>query len=657
MPARTQSATEIHVTGRVLYLTKDTSLIARQLAGEGIEPPVLDDLMDSISTDEITPGRVCYYYDEKLGSHAFVGLRGGIVGVDSIKNGGFEVIVSGLSKGCGSSRETAPYAELFAGIKLVFARSFEKIYLQNCQNIGLLASTNMSLLDAVLRGERVPLEALLTDCDDVSSEVVRQGGLAAYTKARQSGCVGVVPVTTGPRPMNLAEKILAAHAAQDDGVGVAAVAPGDSIWVDCDLRFSHDYAEPMTEFLFKRAFGEDSPVADRDSLILFRDHLNLLDRVLTPEELHGDTWAAAKELPIIQRRFAEAQGLTLHDGTAICHTGMIESHTLPGMVVIGTDSHSCTGGVLGCFSFGVGSTDMANAWFTRQARVCVPKTVRVVLKGTLASGVSAKDVALYLLATDLVKSGGAIGAVLEFAGSGLSSLGVEERATLTNMSVECGAFTAIIEPDEATIAYIAVQRDLTADQVRTSVMLADEGAAYADTLTIDLADVRPMVALPSDPHNGVPVSEIEGEHRIQFAFGGSCTGGKRTDMDMYASVLSQAEREGRSVSPDVEFYLQFGSEGVRAYAESKGYVDLFRRVGVRILDPGCGACINSGPGVTRQANQAVISASNRNFPGRMGPGRAYLASPLTVAASAIEGRVVANVPSRPLETTLTGRSM
>ena len=149
-----------------------------------------------------------------------------------------------------------------------------------------------------------------------------------------------------------------------------------------------------------------------------------------------------------------------------------------------------------------------------------------------------------------------------------------------------------------------------------------------------------MVALPGDPRNGINISELDQEVRIDTAYGGSCTGGKMADMDMYAAVLKRAVEQGRRVAPGVHLYLQFGSQKIKEYARSRGYIEIFERAGAELIDPSCGACINAGPGASKSPDQVTVSAQNRNFPGRSGPGKVYLASPFVVAASAIAGRIV-----------------
>ena len=651
----------IKVQGRVLWLTEDQDLLKKQLAGGSLEGrPDAESLISNISTDEITPGWVCYYYDETLARYCLVGLRGGNVERDAIKGGGFGVIVSGRSKGCGSSRETAPYSEREAGIQLVVARSIEKIYGQNCQNIGLLTTTDFGILDRIERGEEIPISEFTKGLDRISADVVSYGGLFNYNKARLAGEVTPPPITTAARPMTLAEKIIARHAvvdAQNDVIGVPAVAPGDSLFVRAGVRFSHEYVTPMADSLFVSALGKDAAVRDPDSVFAFRDHLTFLDRVMSDKHIEMGLKEQATELKVVQKAFTDKHRVRLYgeverDGKtvgseAICHNKVIEELAKPGDVVVGTDSHTCMAGVLGCFAFGVGSTDMANAWFTKDVRVAVPESCRFVLTGKLRDGVTAKDVMLHILSQPFWRSGEGIGKVLEFAGDGITAMGIDERATLTNMAVEAGGFTGIIEADDVIVDYLVKQRGLEPEAVRAGIVKADPDAVYAHEFEFDLATIEPMVALPGDPRNGIPLRELEAEHgavKIDIAYGGSCTGGKKADMDMYASVLARALAQGKRIADGVKLYIQFGSQDIRDYAIAKGYVETFEKVGVELVDPSCGACIKAGPGVSFTPDEVTVSAINRNFPGRSGPGKVYLASPLVVAASAIAGKIVAPDP-------------
>ena len=671
----------IKFTGRILFLTEDTSLVRRQLEASGDEASRIEDelaqrlasddlpLMSNISTDEITPGWVCFYYDETLGQYVYVGMRDGAVKKDEVKQGGFAVVVSGLSKGCGSSRETAPYAEKWAGIQLVIAKSIEKIYGQNSQNIGLLTSTDFGLIGRIRGGEEIALDEFTKGLDPISKDIVEYGGLFNYNKARLGGEVSppalsadrleaaLVPPASGqvptlnknetPRPMNIVEKIIARHAFVKAGtVGVESVKPGDALFAAADVRFSHEYVTPMAASLFVQGLGPDARVTDPESVFAFRDHLTFLGKVMSPKHREMGLLERAEGLATTQESFTDKQGIKLYGenpeggSEAICHNAVVEDLALPGQIVIGTDSHTCMAGVLGCFAFGVGSTDMANAWFTKDIRIRVPETVRYVLKGKKRSDVAAKDVMLYILASEYMKSSKGIGKVLEFAGEDLMNWSMDERATLTNMAVEAGGTTGIIEPDEATLAYVVTMRGLDAETVRKGFTYSDADAEYAATFEIDLDEIRPMVALPGDPRNGIPIDQLTEEVRIDAAYGGSCTGGKMADMDMYARVLQNALAHGKRVAPGVHLYLQFGSQKIKQYARSKGYIEIFTEAGAELIDPSCGACINAGPGASKTAETVTVSAQNRNFPGRSGPGKLYLASPYVVAASAIAGKIV-----------------
>ena len=649
----------IKFSGRILFLTDDTALIRRQLEAGTEEAAALEaelatrlragdlPLMSNISTDEITPGWVCFYYDETLGQYVYVGMREGAVKKDEVKNGGFAVVVSGLSKGCGSSRETAPYAEKAAGVQLVIAQSIEKIYGQNSQNIGLLTSTDFGLIERIRRGEEIPLAEFTNGLDPISQEIVSHGGLFNYNKARLSGKVTPPPIETPARPMTIVEKIIARHAFVSAGkIGVEAVKPGDALFALADVRFSHEYVTPMAESLFKQALGPDARVSEPESVFAFRDHLTFLGRVMSPKHREMGLLERAEGLATTQQSFTEKQKIRLYgespDGgsEAICHNAVVEDLALPGQIVIGTDSHTCMAGVLGCFAFGVGSTDMANAWYTKDIRIRVPETVRYVLRGKKRADVAAKDVMLYILASEYMKSSKGIGKVLEFAGDDLRNWSMDERATLTNMAVEAGGTTGIIEPDEVTLDYVVSMRGLDPETVRKGFTYSDPDAEYAAVFEIDLDEIGPMVATPGDPRNGIPIDELEGEVRIDAAYGGSCTGGKMADMDMYASVLENALANGRRVKEGVHLYIQFGSQKIKQYARQRGYIDIFERAGAELIDPSCGACINAGPGASATTETVTVSAQNRNFPGRSGPGKLYLASPYVVAASAIAGKIV-----------------
>jgi len=651
----TQRPQFIKLAPRILYLTDDPAQVKAQLeSGEMLPWDPERPRMNNISTDEITPGWVCFYYDETLGEYCYVGMREGAVQKDQLKTFGAEVVVSGLSKGCGSSRETAPYAELWAGVKLVIAETIEKIYGQNSVNVGLLTSTDFGLIPRILKGEEIELSAFTKGHDAISTSIVEHGGLFAYNAARLAGEVTPPKIDSSPRPMTLVEKIIAKHAiadAKSGKVGIEAVKPGDALFVNADVRFSHEYVTPMAASLFTQALGEDARVSQPESVFAFRDHLTFLGQVMPEAQRKMGLLDRADGLATTQQAFAQKMGIKLYGevegggSEAICHNAILEDIGLPGQVIVGTDSHTCTAGALGAFAFGVGSTDMANAWYTCDQRVKVPETVRVTLTGKRRRGVTAKDIILLVMAKEYIKSGKGIGQVLEFTGPGVADLSMDERATLTNMAVEAGGFTGIVTADEKTLAWLKwIRPGVDLAKAEAGIMRSDEGAQFAHEMSIELSEVEAMVATPGDPRNGIPLSELEahegGPVAINIAYGGSCTGGKMEDMDLYAQVLKAALAEGKKVAEGVQLYIQFGSQKIRAYAVEQGYLEVFEQVGATLINPSCGACIRAGPGVSMSADEVSVSAINRNFPGRSGPGKVYLASPLVVAASAIAGHIV-----------------
>lgn len=641
---------------KVLVLTREPALVARELAGEPLRVEDVE-LASDVSTDEMAPAWGSYYYDERLADFCLTGFRGGVVSHGAVARGGYGVLVGGENFGCGSSRETAPYAQLLAGIRVVVARSFARIYRQNCQNIGLVTTTDFGVLERLERGEPLDPTTLAAKSDVITRELERHGGLLGYARARLAGAASVPVPAVSTEPQTLVQKLVAAHAVLDargHAVGVAGVAPGAELFVQADWRFSHEYVTPMADALFRREFGDGARVTAPDTILLFRDHLTFVEHVFDGDARRLPLLDQARTLPAVQARFAERQGVRLigeladggvNGSEAICHEAMLESFAEPGSVVVGTDSHTSTAGAVGCLAFGVGSTDMAAAWLTRDVRFTVPESVRVTLRGRLRPGVTAKDVMLALFATPLVREGGVTGRVLEFGGEGLFTLPLDERATLTNMAVEAGALTGIAEFDDGAARELAILRGGDATVYAARSVRPDAGARYAAEVALDLARVEPMVALPGDPKRVRPLRELTGPGgepiRIDIAYAGSCTGGKRADMEHYASVLAPAVARGERVAPGVRLFVQVASERVLRYAEERGYWRLFEAVGATLLGPACGACIAAGPGTSRSAEEVTISAGSRNFPGRSGPGQVILASPRVVAASALAGFVTA----------------
>ena len=667
---------KVRLHGRILFLTEDPELIKRQLAGEDLpwdtkNPGNNPKLRDDISTDEITPAHYCFYFDETLGEIPYLGLKCGSVtpiGRSDVKRGGFVCAVSGKRRGKGSSREQSPYAEMCAGIRVVIAENIERIYKQNCQNLGLLTSTNFSLIDRIRGGEEIALSEFTAGEDEITRQVIEYGGLFPFNVARMQGKVflpaienagGGARATQARRAMTLAEKIFARHMLNEKGeVGVASVKPGDTGFARADLRFSHEYVTPMAAIFFERYVGKDAKVNDPSSILFFRDHLTFLDEVISEEKKKLGLLDLATQLKLKQQDFAAKQGIRLHGELAdrkgsegICHSIVLESYALPGQLNIGSDSHTPHVGAIGCVAFGIGTTDVFNSWITKDVRVKVPESVRIVIRGKKHANVTAKDFILKILSLDYVRSGKALAKVMEYAGEAIEELSVDERATMTNMAAEIGGFTGIVAPDKKAVDFLVERRGV--ERARAEEMIAglysDRGAKYAHVIELDATEITPMVATPGDPGNGKHVRELNTPVPIEIAYGGTCTAGKNEDMDMYAVVLADALKQGKRVADSVKFYIQFGSQETRDYCVRRGYLETFQRSGAHVIEPSCGACINAGPGVSTRPDQVVISAQNRNFPGRSGPGQMYLASPLTVAASAVAGYIVEYEPSEKKE--------
>lgn len=694
--------TTLKFEGRILYLLDDTERVKAQLY-DGADIELTDELKanlrDQISTDEITPAYICFFYDETLGDFPYLGLRttnqstGSTdypVERNAVRNGGFVCSVAGKRRGKGSSREASPYAELHAGIKVVIAESIERIYNENCQNLGVLTTDDFGLIDRIKAGEEIQLSEFTDGKDEITRQIIEYGGLFEFNVARLQGKVSIPRTAaqggisarmerrTGPdggahevaavtmeapaarRPMTLAEKIFAKHLVTDAAkgeTGVPWVQPGDAGFFRTDIRFSHEYVTPMASIFFEDKVGVNAKVVDRDSILFFRDHLTFLDKVMSQERIEQGLLDVANELEVKQRTFAEKQGVKLYGeqmghqlgSQAICHSKILEEYAEPGMLIIGTDSHTPHAGAIGAVAFGVGTTAIFNSWITKDVRVKVPQSFKVVITGEPAPNVTAKDYMLEILRHPYIKDGEAIGQIIEYAGPAVEALSVDERATMANMAAEVGAFTGIIAADEKSVEFMVNERGM--DRARAEALIegmhSDPDAEYVKIIEIDASKIRPMAALPNDPGNGVFIDELGDEPiRIDIAYAGSCTAGKKEDMDMYARVFAEADKQGLRIHADVKAYIQCGSTEVREYCREQGYLDLFERMGAEFIEPGCGACIAAGPGVTSSPDEVSISSQNRNFPGRSGPGNLYLGSPYSVAASAVTGYVTSWMPGQ-----------
>jgi 3-isopropylmalate/(R)-2-methylmalate dehydratase large subunit len=639
----------------VLYLSQDPNLIRRQLAGETLSRAQAGPLRDDVSTDEITPVHILSHYDDALGDFAHTGLRCGDdnpIGHKTLRQAGFQVLVAGRRYGKGSSREHSPTAEKLAGVRLVIAESFERIYRQNADNIGLFTSTDLGLLDRLARGEALSVDELVAGREPLAAAVLRAGGLLRWGQQNlQASSAKAVPspLLHNQAPQTLFEKILSRHVLPTPFTP-AAPQVGEGLFVQADWRFIHEYYTGMADTLLRGALGPDFKLQRPKQIVVFEDHTSYVDE--SPAHVRGGLIANMHAMSRAQRDFAVRHGLRMHrtltdaevlqdDGSnvaGISHAMVAEHYALPGQVVVGTDSHTPHSGALGCVAFGVGTSDMANAFVTGAVRVTLPECVRVELQGQMPAGVTAKDLMLHLLAMPFIRSGNGVGKVFEFAGEGIAHLSTDERATLTNMCAELGGLTGIVVPDAETVRFLKERRGV--DFLLEGWMRSDEGAHYAHHMAVDLNTLCPMVARPGDPGQGLALSDLHAFVRIDIAYGGSCTAGKREDFDHYHAVLAWGLKHGLKIPEGVQVFLQYGTTAVRDYCVARGYDKTFAAMGVRMLQPSCGACANCGPGSSTEASQVTVSAINRNFPGRSGPGQVWLASPPTVMASALSGELM-----------------
>ena len=608
------------------------------------------DLLDDINTDAMTPAWVCFdYAPDDIAKNAYAGLI--IAGqrlfeADALRGGNFEVIVAGAQKGVGSSREHAAQCEVFSGSRIAIASSFAPIHARNNINIGQLMG-DYETLRRLEAGEAIPLSEFTAGHDVITALIIESGGLLPFCARLDRNEISVPAPGTSKRAMNLTEKILASKLLPGQG---EYVKPGDAVLVRVDAGYSHEFTSAQVDLFLTDEYGPDYKLNDPSKFAVFEDHLIYATGVPAMAKFAGKI----ELLRTKQAEFAARTGVRSYvakNGVSpgICHQVAREQFLDPGDFVQATDSHTCMGGASGALSWGVGSTEYAALIKWGFTPLAVPESIRFELHGQLHAGVTAKDVMLHILAT-YAKREDTLNRVMEFGGDGLFSLSPDERATLANMATECTARGAIMEVDDTMLQWIAKRRDnVSLDDLRKKVMTPDAGAHHDGGVhRIDLASIQPMVATPgdpdhgiaSDPKNGANVADI-GRVKINIAYGGSCTAGKRDDIDFYAQVMRDAEANGKKVADGVTFFIQFGSTEVETYAREKGYLDLFARTGVQIIAPGCGACIGCGPGVSDRIDQVSVSAINRNYKGRSGPGQLYLASPLTVAASAVAGEIVA----------------
>jgi 3-isopropylmalate/(R)-2-methylmalate dehydratase large subunit len=424
--------------------------------------------------------------------------------------------------------------------------------------------------------------------------------------------------------MTMTEKILARAS------GKAGVSPGDNVWANVDVLMTHDVCGPGTFGVFKKEFGQDAKVWDREKVVLIPDHY-----IFTKD-------AMANRNVDVLRQFAKEQNIRyFYDvGTehykGVCHIALPEEgHTRPGEVLLGTDSHTCTAGAFGEFATGIGNTDAGFVLGTGKLWLKVPPTMRFVFHGNLPPYLMAKDLILAVIGD--IGVDGATYRAMEFDGDGVYALNIEERMTLCNMAIEAGGKNGIIAADQVTFDY--VNKRNAGGKPYTAVK-TDPGAQFVFEKVYDVTKLEPVIAKPHSPDNKAFVSEVKGT-KLDRAYIGSCTGGKLTDFKAAAELLN-----GKSVKIDT-FVVPATTEVARGLdtekVGGKTLRDIFLAAGAKIGDASCAACLGGPSDTFGRLNTPLscISTTNRNFPGRMGhkEAKVFLASPLTVAASALAGTI------------------
>lgn len=422
--------------------------------------------------------------------------------------------------------------------------------------------------------------------------------------------------------MTITEKILAKHS------GRTAVQPGDNVWIDVDVLMTHDVCGPGTFGIFKREFGADAKVWDRDKLVVIPDHY------IFTKDMHAN-----RNIQIL-RDFAKEQDLPhYYDvGTdrykGVCHVAMPEEgFTRPGEVLFGTDSHTCTAGAFGEFATGIGNTDAAFVLGTGKLWVKVPETMKFIFDGEMPKYLMAKD--LILAAIGRIGVDGATYRAMDFAGTTIDAMTMEDRMTLCNMVIEAGGKNGICTPDKTTTDYVTKRTPKPFE-----MFFNDADAKYHSVHRFNVREIEPTVAKPHSPDNKAAVSEVAGT-KLDRAYIGSCTGGKISDFIAAAEVMY-----GEKVKIDtfiVPATTDVAKEIRTLKVKDKTVMQIFEEAGCRIGDSSCAACLGGPSDTFGRLNGAevCISTTNRNFPGRMGSknSQVYLASPYTVAASAVKGTI------------------
>lgn len=627
----------MRLSRRVLFLTDDPTLIASQLAGTDL---VYTDqpLAYGVNTDAMISGGNCTlgYTPDILGPHFLEHFHG--INTGDVRDGEFQVIVGGDAYGSGSSREVAIVAHQGAGIELVVARSFQRIFQENLVYGGVPFTTDFSVVARLQAGEEVDISALNADLPPFFRMVAAASGLLPLATRWLDGSIQPWYDTAVPvRPMTVVEKIIARLGWRGGfEFGLPAVQPGDQVLCSVGFRGVHEYTAGMVMALYRQAFGNDPIDRGERDVAAFEDHFVLIDEPTVPDHAKRARLESSRALTAEMITACAEYGIPVHGpGRAlppgVCHRLVVERYALPGDIVVLTDSHTPTAGVLNCFAFGVGSTAMAFALRTGTIPVTVPKTVRVMLNGRPESGLTPKDIILHLIGDPYFReeqwrTSPTDTCIIQFGGFGLEYFNVDELSVLTNMTVEGGLMTGIVEPCTPISQFLYQQHGSV-----PSMVFPDDDSYYERVITLDLSEIPLTVARPGDSRNCQMLSGV-GEVAIHNVVIASCTGGSLADLRQAANVL-----RGRRITDGVRVTVTPSSTDVYNDAEAEGILKLFRQLGAVVTPPGCGSCIGNGPGIPLPG-ETTASTTNRNFDRRMGaPGPVWLVSPAVAAASAVTG--------------------
>lgn len=406
----------------------------------------------------------------------------------------------------------------------------------------------------------------------------------------------------------IAEKILSKKSGQD-------AFANDIVVADVDFRMGQDGTSPLAIRAYQAMNGKSIYAPESAALVI--DHS-------APSPLEG-----VSALHTLMREFARENGISLYDiGEGVCHQLIPEKgHVGPGSLVIGADSHTCTYGALNAFATGVGSTDLAAALISGKMWFKVPETIKFICHGKLPAGVYSKDLILFLI--NQVTADGATYMAAEYTGEAIQQLSVEARFTISNMAIEMGAKVGLMEADDKVMEWVHAHSDKQFEAVSS-----DPDAEYFAIKEYDVSGLTPFVAKPHRVDNGVPVDEVAGTP-IQQAVLGTCTNGRLEDLTIAAQIL-----KGRKVHPDVRLIVAPASRQIYLDAIDTGVLKTLVQAGAAVVTPGCGPCVGTHNGIPSDGEN-VISTANRNFKGRMANNKAfiYLASPATVAVSAVKGEI------------------